>query len=319
MSRFDLNLLVSLDALLRERNVTVAAEHIGVSQPTMSGMLLRLRQQLKDPLLIRAGKGFNMTPRARELSDTLRQTLLTIERLIETKANFSLQREERHLRIMVSEFSMFMILPAVFHVASVEAPNLTFEVLPMDDPAENVYSGNVDLCITGNTIADIYGGAASVVRTRILGSDGFVGVVDKSHPLRGVVTMAELHRYPHVATQFPGVPRTVEENTVIETNNEGMELINSTRIRVPSFLAIGPILTGTNMIGIVPQHMISLLAPEWNLRTIDLPPDFVRTSLRALWHCRHDQDPVHRWLREAVMNACAFLAKEPNIAANSNL
>lgn len=61
---FDLNLLRVLDALLRERNVSRAAERLALSQPAVSNALNRLRELLDDPLLVRAGRAMQPTPRA---------------------------------------------------------------------------------------------------------------------------------------------------------------------------------------------------------------------------------------------------------------
>lgn len=303
LSTFDLNLLNSLDALLRERNVTAAAKRIGVSQPTMSGMLNRLREQLKDPLLIRVGRAFELTPRGRELVDEVRQTLLMVENLSAPRKDFELERSERNVRIMASEFTLFMILPDLFRRAADVAPHLTFEVISIEKPVEQVYSGNVDICITGDTIADIDGGAASAIRTQTLAVGRFVAIVDASHPLSGSITLEQFLEYPRVSTQFPGIPRTVEDNLV-----PGVARAHPPRIRVPSSFAIGSILIGTDMIGIIPSKMTPLLPSVWTLRTLALPADFGASSLRALWHSRHDHDPIHQWIRATIAELCSGIS-----------
>src|SRR5690554_8030335 len=72
ISRVDLNLLVYLDVLLRERNVTKAANHLGITQPAMSNGLRRLRDLFGDPLLVRTSEGMTATERARELQPLVR-------------------------------------------------------------------------------------------------------------------------------------------------------------------------------------------------------------------------------------------------------
>ena len=302
MSKFDLNLLASLDALLREKNVTVAAEKLGVSQPTMSGMLNRLREHLNDPLLVRVGRSFELTPRARELADQLRQTILIVDTLVASKANFDLAKTERHLRIMASDASLLLVAPYIFRAAALAAPGLTFEVVPVDSPVQGVYQGDVDLCLTGDTVGEVEGGAASVLRTKILAWETSVGIVDRAHPLDGDVSFDQFLSYPYVAASFPGILRTAEDNIMV-----GLSRQHPPRIRVPSFLAIGAVVSGTQMIGIMPSRMIPLLPPLWNLKTINLPMEFTRISLRALWHCCHDDDPVHQWLRATAVAASAEL------------
>ena len=300
---FDLNLLASLDALLHERSVTVAADRLGVSQPTMSGMLNRLRTQLRDPLLVRVGQSYELTARATELADKVHQALLNIRTLVTPIQTGDVGELERHFTIMASEVSLLVLLPQVFRSAALSAPGVTFQIIPIDDPAGRVYAGDVDLCLTGNTIEDIGGTAAGVVRTRTLwNNESCLGLVDENHPLRGEITLEQFLAYPHAATQFPGISRTVED-----LGRSGLSRDHPPRVRVASFLALGPIVAGTDMIGVVPGLLVPLLNSTWKLRTLILPPDFAKLSLRALWHSRDDQDPAHRWLRKQVNDACAAL------------
>ena len=305
MPRFDLNLLVPLDALLRERSVTAAAEHIGVSQPTMSGMLSRLREQLRDPLFVRVGRSFELTPRATELADDVRQLLLTAEALVRPTSEGSLDVAERHFKIMASEFSILTILPEVFREAAAEAAHLTFEVVPISAPSDRVFAGDVDLCLTGNIMSDIDGWAATTLRTKLLLSDRFVGLVDVDHPIGGEMTLDEFLAYPHVVTQFPGIPRTVEDRGILGTSST-----SPPRIRVPSFIGIGAIISKTDYIGVFPERLLYLIPEIWGVRTVELPSQFARISTRLLWHNRHDRDAVHRWLREAVVRAAKSLGDE---------
>ncbi len=299
MPKFDLNLLGSLDALLREKSVTLAAERIGVSQPTMSGMLLRLREQLQDPILIRLGNSFELTPRAVELAEEVRQALLTIESLVEPRGDVDLSVVRRHFRIMASEFTLLFVLPGVFRKAQLDAPLLTFEVVPISAPAGQIYAGEVDICITGNQISDVGGAAANAIRTQTLMSDRFIAIVADDHPLRGEVTREEYYSYPHVVTQFPGIPRTVEDSVV-----DGQFSGEPPVVRVPSFIAVAAIVSDTTMIGMIPSRVAPLLLPVWKVRELALPPSFTPVALRALWHGRHDNDPVHQWLRSAVLSSC---------------
>jgi DNA-binding transcriptional LysR family regulator len=303
MSRFDFNLLRSLGVLLKEKNVTAAANKLAVSQSTMSGMLQRLRLQFKDQLLVRDGQTYSLTVLAEELSDKVNQTLLEIDSLMTNYQRVDISAQKRHFVIMASEFSMIMILPYLFQRAEDAAPHMTFEVVQINDPAASVYSGDVDFCLTGDTIEHINGNAALFVHTKTVALDGFVAVVDDNHPVKNSLSLEEFKRYPHVATQFPGIPRTVEDNGIT-----GFSEKHPPKIRVPSFLAIGPIVIGTNLIGVVPARMAPMLLNSWNLRTVNLPEVYAKTSLKALWHSRYAHDQVHQWLRTEVFKACARLA-----------
>jgi LysR family nod box-dependent transcriptional activator len=303
--RFDLNLLASLDALLRERSVTAAAEHLCVTQSTMSGMLNRLRAQLADPLLVRVGQSYELTARAVEMADKVHQILLNVESLVAPSPT-DLGALTRRFRIMASEFSLYLVLPHMFRSAAMTAPNVTFQVLPINDPIGSVYRGDVDICLTGNTIADIAGTSRSVIRTHLLLWDHFLGLVDDGHPLRDAISVEEFLAYPHAATLFPGVSRTVESSGISELPDDHPPRVT---VHVPSFLALGPIVAGTEMIGVVPALLARFLPGPWKLRTLTLPMNFDKAALRALWHSRDDQDSAHVWLRGLATEACAALKR----------
>ncbi len=301
MSKFDFNLLASLDALLSERNVTAAAHKMGVSQPSMSGMLARLREQLQDPLLVRIGNTYVLTERATELASEVRQALLTIERLVEP-SHRTLAEAKRHLRIMASESSLITVMPEVFRRAAVEAPGVTFEIVPISNPVEQVHAGHCDLCLTGNIIAEVTGEVAASIRTATVLTDRLVAVVDRDHPLRDSMSVEQFLSYPHIATRFPGLTMSVEDHVY-----QGPDA-PAARVCVHSFLAIGPSVVGSDMIGLLPERLLMMLPGAGGTRTVDLPEDFQPVTLRTLWHCREDHDLVHRWLRAAIADICSRLS-----------
>jgi len=302
MARFDLNLLLSLDALLRGKNVTAAAHELGVSQPAMSGMLKRLRKHLQDPILVRVGTQYELSARAQELSEPLRQALLAVEDLTRPSSALELRESKRHLRIMASEFAQMLILPDLFRRALYEAPHLTFEVLPIFDPISRVYHGDVDLCLTAAPLSQVPGPAAGLIRAQKILEERFIALVDKDHPLRDPATFEELLAYPHVETQFPGVASSVEEAIMSDPSRH-----KTPEIRVSSFLCVPPMIVGTQRICIMPETLFDLVSAPWGLRAISLPDAYGLISLRTLWHVRYDMDPVNRWIRSAAQKTAAQL------------
>ncbi|WP_156680769.1 LysR family transcriptional regulator [Sphingomonas profundi] len=304
MADFDLNLLRPLDALLRERSVTRAAHLLGISQPTMSGMLARLREQLQDPLLVRVGRAMELSPRAAGLADEVRQTMLRVGQLTTPLTPFDPAAARRHVRIMTSEFGLFLVLPDVFARAGTLAPGVTFETVPIDRPVRSVFAGEVDLCLTGDILQEVAGEMADAVRTQVLAEDRFVAVVDADHPLDGAATLDQLLAYPHVATQFPGSRWTVED-----IGMSGLSERHPPRVRVASFLAIGRMVRGTDAVGIIPARLADLALAGGGLRTVTLPAGFRGVSIRLLWHARLDADPAQTWLRGLIVAACANLTR----------
>lgn len=308
MSNLDLNLLPALDALLSHRNVTAAARQLGVSQPTMSGMLGRLREQLDDPLLVRVGRAMELTPRGTALMPEVRQMLLALEKLTSVDSDFDPAALRRHFRIMSSEFGLFLLLPQIIARAGKVAPHVTFEMVAIDKPVDSVYSGSIELCLTGDVITHAVGEAARAVRTKTLMEDRFVGIVDSGHPLRGAATVDDLLAYPHVATHFLGSKLPVEDNAI-----DGLSDRHPPRVRVPSFLSIAPMVIGTDSIGVVPGRLAPQICGYGGVRKIELPRETARAAIKMLWHMRHDHDPAHEWLRGIVLDMCAEYP-EPTVA-----
>lgn len=300
MSNLDLNLLPALDALLSHRNVTAAAQQLGVSQPTMSGMLGRLREQLDDPLLARVGRAMELTPRGAALLPEVRQMLLALEKLTSVDSDFDPAALRRHFRIMASEFGLFLLLPRIIARATAVAPHVTFEMVAIDKPVDSVYSGLTELCLTGDVITHAAGEAARAVRTRTLMEDRFVGIVDSEHPLHGAATVDDLLAYPHVATHFLGSKLPVEDMAI-----DGLSDRHPPRVRVPSFLSIAPMVTGSDSIGLVPARLAPQICSYGGVREIELPRETARIAIKMLWHMRHDHDPAHEWLRGIVLDMCA--------------
>jgi len=147
LGRVDLNLLVHLDVLLREQNVTKAASHLGITQPAMSNGLKRLRLLFEDPLLVRTSDGMTPTELALKLQPEVRSILFNIEKVIQPDRNFDLN-SKRVFRVMASDYAESTLIPAVLSVVRKQAPNITLDVLtPSDVSFEDVEQGRVDMAI----------------------------------------------------------------------------------------------------------------------------------------------------------------------------
>ena len=176
MDALDLNLLRPLDALLRTRSVTHTAQELGLSQPTVSGMLARLRDQFGDPLLVRVGRDMELTARAETLWPEVHQVLLRIDMLRAPPVGEGPEQFDRHFRLMLSEFGLSLVLPPVLRAMLRQAPRMSLEAMAIDNPIASIYSGHADLCVTGEPIGDIAGDMALQVRTRTLCEEHLVGL-----------------------------------------------------------------------------------------------------------------------------------------------
>ncbi|MDY7073962.1 HTH-type transcriptional regulator YidZ [Pseudomonas hunanensis] len=149
ISNFDLNLLRVFDMLLREQNVSRAAERLALTQPTVSNALARLRDQLGDPLLVRVGRRMRPTPRALALEGPIRAALQQIEQTLGTGDGFEPQRSHRQLRIALTDFVEQLCMPPLLARLQLLAPNLRIDVVHLAPnlPAEALDRGDLDLVL----------------------------------------------------------------------------------------------------------------------------------------------------------------------------
>ena len=148
-NRLDLNLLVALDALLTERNISRAAEKVYLSQSTMSHALGRLREHFKDDLLVQVGRKMELTPRAETLKDPIRDVLVRISITVDTPLEFDPSKSDREFVLHVSDYSMEVLLPHVFALAESQGSKVTFRLLPQAGPVGTraLERGEVDVLL----------------------------------------------------------------------------------------------------------------------------------------------------------------------------
>src|SRR6476469_9999917 len=134
LAALDLNLLVALDALLLEGNVSRAAMRIGLSQPATSHALQRLRDLIGDPLLVRSGARMELTPRAQARRSPLAQTRDQVRGLCGPDA-FDVARSERQFRLMMPDLAVELLMPALMEKITRLAPNVSLDIVPWQGPA----------------------------------------------------------------------------------------------------------------------------------------------------------------------------------------
>tara|TARA_R110000787_G_scaffold4365_11_gene16863 strand:+ start:8658 stop:9599 length:942 start_codon:yes stop_codon:yes gene_type:complete len=148
ISRIDLNLLIYLDVLLRERNVTRSAAQIGITQPAMSNSLRRLRMLFDDPLLIRTSNGMTPTERGLQLQPLVRDILANVEKAVEPQKAFDPSTARRVIRIMASDYAESTLIPGLLTRLAKQAPGITLDILtPSDVGLEDVEQGKVDMLL----------------------------------------------------------------------------------------------------------------------------------------------------------------------------
>lgn len=296
MARFDLNLLSALDALLSEKNVTRAAERLNVTQPTMSGMLQRLRYQFDDQLLVRNGRNMELTPFGESLAEPVREALRGVEMLMLAEPVFDPATSTREFRLMASDYCTSIFLPGVIARMSLAAPGVRLSIQPIDTPIAQMVSGSVDLCITADDLS-LYGpeGAEEKIHADPLFSDEFVCIVADDHPLGDCADLNELLSYPHIGVEMAGTVGTLESVALREYAPS-----YKPSVVVAEFSLIPPMVANSQLVGIIQSRLCSRAMRTLPIRTLNLPCRMPTLNETMLWHSRHLQDPAHAWLRGLI-------------------
>lgn len=228
----DLNLLVALRALLRERHVTRAATRIGLSQPAMSHALARLRALLGDPLLVRTPSGMRPTTRAEAMTEPLERALEDIGRILASPAPFDASRSTRRFRIATNDFIELVLLPSLLASVWSEAPNVDIRVSNHQRGAsEDLAEGRLDLAIG---IIDQFGlpEPPQGIRFQRIVSERFVCVVREGHPLgKRRLTLDEFVALPHALVSPRG-----DSGAVVDAALAKLGRRRRVALEVPHFL-----------------------------------------------------------------------------------
>jgi DNA-binding transcriptional LysR family regulator len=299
MARPDLNLLVTLDVLLAEGNVTRAAERLHLSPSAMSRALARLRQTTGDPLLVRAGRGLVPTPRAAELREKVSALVQESEAVLRPERAPELMRVERTFTVRTSDGFVENFGPALVQRVLEEAPGVRLRFIQkVGADSTLLRDGSVDL-ETG-----VVGEATSPeIRAQMLFRDRFVGVVRKGHPMaRGRITAKRYAAERHVL-----VSRRGRDRGVVDAALEALGLTRAIVTIVGDFSAAIALARSSDLVATVPEIHTGNLRHA--MHTVALPFSTEEITVAMQWHPRLHADPVHRWLRECVRTTCASTSR----------
>lgn len=305
LNNFDLNLLVALDALLTERNVTRAAERLFVSQPAMSNALTRIRDRFDDQLLVRRGRVLELTPLAQTLIGPVRELILQAQKFLEADYRFDPEHDSRTFRVAMSDYCAMVLVGPLMKILSAEAPQVRCEVSVLTErTAASLVAGDIDMCITAQHLRMLdLNVDETVIERQSLFTDDFVCAVDADNDEVGdVLSFDDYSRLPHAVTRFGGGTVSMEEQALRRMD---LQLVISAV--APTFASLPMLLAGTPLVITIQRKLASRLAAAVPMRLYKPPveiPDLVET---LYWHQRSEYDKAHIWMREAMVRASAQL------------
>jgi len=284
----DLNLLVTLDALLAEHNVTRAAERLHYSQPSVSVQLAKLRAIFGDPLLLPGPRGMRPTARAEELREPLRRALEAVQQAVAPSSAFDPAAANQTWRIAATDYSESTVLLPALAGLRAAAPGTRVAVLEMvpGNLLRQAERGDIDLAF--HTSED----APPGLRRRPLFTERYVLVGRAGHPrLRRRPSLAQFAALEHVIVS----PDGGKFHGVTDAALAAAGLARRVVLSVPHFLFMRAVLESTDLVGMLPARLVR---GDRALRVVEPPLQVPGYEMSMLWHERLHRDPAHRWLRQ---------------------
>ncbi|MFT4436542.1 LysR family transcriptional regulator [Caballeronia sp. 15715] len=294
--RLDLNLLITLDVLLNERNVTRAAARLNLSQPSVSVQLAKLREAFNDPLLLPGPRGMLPTPRADELREPLRAALENVRRVVMANEVFDPASASNTWRVAAADYGELAILLPTLKRIRISAPGTRLAVLESNPGhmAKRAEDGEIDLSL--QTMDSVPSGLRAQK------------ILDEHYVLVGRIGHPQLNRRPTIK-QF-----CCMEHVVISPSGGGFQgvtdavldaagLSRRVVLSVPHFLVAISVIENTDLVAMLPSRLV---CDRLTLKRVNAPINVPGFTMGMVWHERSHRDPSHRWLREQIVEAMAL-------------
>ena len=288
----DLNLLVVFNQLLIDRRVSVAARHLGMSQPAVSNALKRLRNALQDELFVRTYQGMEPTPYAEQLDESVSVAIHLLHDGLNRPASFNPLTSERTFTLACNDIGEFYCIPLLVEAFTQRAPNCRLSTVQNNSAIldESLQNGTVDLAVglLPNLQAGYY--------QRRLFQHEYVCLCREGHPIsREPMTIERFCSYDHV-----GVEAINTGHGELDTHMARVGIQRPVRVEVPHFVTAAYILQRTDLLTTVPRRFAEACVEPFALAYLPLPAELPPIDINLFWHARYHRDPANRWFRQLL-------------------
>lgn len=298
LRQVDLNLLVALDALLTERNVTRAGERLYLSQPAMSGILARLRNLFGDELLVRVGRHLEPTEFAAEIAGPVRECVRQIEDLLNSKRPFAPESESRSFTIAASDYATFLLFGPLLQRLHDRAPQVSVRFVALDRTVgDRLAAGDIDF---GILPAELDPGVPSLP----LFDDTWTCMVATEHPTVGNrLTVDEFLALPHLTYNMSGPQYGSIADEYLAAAGHERKIVAS----IASFATAPFLLHGTSLVTTLPRRIGERLRQAADVKLLEPPFEIPPLREQLFWNPRFTAGAAHVFLREQLIEAAKML------------
>ncbi len=291
--RVDLNLLIALDALLAERNVTRAAERMHITQSAMSGVLSRLREYFDDQLLVPVGRTMKLTARAESLIEPVRDIILKVDATLGVQPDFEPASARRHFAVIASDYVSNVLMADVLRRIALVAPGLSFDILPTGSSmAQDLDQGRADFLVTPAHLT------LPGHPQQVLFDDTYQVIACAQNPdLRDGLTLEQYRSLGHVVYQNEQGANPWFESWYANQHGQTrrVEVITHGFTLMPRFIV------GTRRIATVQTRLAIQFEQAMPVRLHAPPLDTPRLTEVLQWHSYRATDPGVQWVRDQIV------------------
>jgi DNA-binding transcriptional LysR family regulator len=294
LREIDLNLLVLFNHMLAKRRVGATAEALGITQPAVSNALNRLRRLLGDPLFLRTSRGMEPTPFAEQLAEPVAYALGTIHSALNQRATFEPSASTRNFTLAMTDIGEIYFLPPLMEALGRIAPRVSISTA-RDVTAElkdEMEAGRVDLAL--GLLPKLKAGFFQ----RRLFRHRYVCMFRKGHPLdKGRMTLQEFANADHIVVVAAGTG-----HSQVDAMLDDMGVPRRICLRVPHFVAVGHILSETDMVATVPERFALRCVKPFGLTYVPHPAKLPEIGINVFWHAKFHREPGNQWLRTLIFD-----------------
>lgn len=291
LSSLDLNLIVVFDAIMKDRNITVAARRVGLSQPAMSSALARLRRTFDDPLFVRTGHGMQPTPYAQKLGPPIQRACELVTSSLEMDTVFEPSAATTKFRFYMTDIGEALFLPRLLRALAERAPSVTLRLHRIPEYGEQaaMAAGDVDLAV--GFFPDL---KAGFFQQRLY-LDEFVCVLRADHPLaQGPISVRQFAEMRHAVIALAGTGHEAAVERALARHRIVVALT------LPHFMAVPAIVSQTDYIVTVPRRLAQTFAAFTGIAIIESPIRIAPFEIKQHWHERYHHDPANQWMRALI-------------------
>lgn len=292
LRRVDLNLLLVFEAVYKTGSVSKAAQSLGMSQPTLSNALNRLRTQFADRLFVRADRGVRPTPFAAGLAGSITEALNTLRSGLQMDAEFDVKTANRHFKLILHDYSVPSVVPPLLRLLDHPQSTCNVEIITPDwmRPYDGIANGEADLML------DVYPQKEPGLVFEPLAEAEAVCIVREGHPgIEHELTREQFETYGHAVLKSQIQRRLQVPHMLMAEKLSRREVCI-----LPNASDLAATVAVSDLIAVVPKRYARLVAPIYRLRVLPPPFHYPKLKMFMAWPEEKTDDPGLRWIRNVI-------------------